>query len=424
MNLGTANRGSMRVVLLNEFFGKGMGYLENMLPKFLSRLGVEVHVVATDLPALYQKPGAARTSTSFAEMLQPGTIETLDGYVLHVLGHKKLLGHMRMVGLREKLREIRPDIVQTTAAIGWIPFDAALFKPLLHYKLFTGSHYHASVFPLANQQTSAFSPARLKCLISRTVPGRLTNFASEKCYAITSDCAEIATKFFGVPHRQIEICPLGVDVELFHPVSNSDDTKERLALRQKLGFKEGDIVCVYTGRFTEDKNPALLARAVAHLRREGEPYRGLFVGNGMQADEIQKCEGCVTHPFVPVDQLGAFYRAAEIGMWPSQESLSMLDAAASGLPIIANHTMTAIERINGNGASYQLGDANDLMRVLLEMRDPQKREQLGKVGAQKMVREFSWLAIAKRRVSDYEAALFLRKRSITHSQNKLLQRTD
>jgi glycosyltransferase involved in cell wall biosynthesis len=414
----------MRIVLLNEFFGKGMGYLENMLPKFLSRLGVEVHVVATDLPALYQKPDAAGASTSFTEMLQPGTIETLDGYVLHVLGHKKLFGRMRMVGLRKKLREIRPDVVQTTAAIGWIPFDAALFKPLFHYKLFTGSHYHASVFPLANQQTSAFNPARLKCFISRTVPGRLASFASRKCYAITSDCAEVATKFFGVPRQQIEICPLGVDVELFHPVSNSDDTKERLALRQKLGFKEGDIVCVYTGRFTEDKNPALLARVVSHLRRQGESYRGLFVGNGVQAGEIQKCEGCVTHPFVPVGHLGAFYRAAEIGVWPAQESLSMLDAAACGLPIIANDTMTATERLTGNGATYRLNDANDLMRVLLEMRESQIRGQLGKVGAQKMAREFSWLAIAKRRVSDYEAALFLRKRSITHSQNKLLERAD
>jgi glycosyltransferase involved in cell wall biosynthesis len=96
----------------------------------------------------------------------------------------------------------------------------------------------------------------------------------------------------------------------------------------------------------------------------------------------------------------------------------MLDAAACGLPIIANDTMTATERLTGNGATYRLNDANDLMRVLLETRDPQIREQLGKVGAQKMVREFSWFAIAKRRIGDYEAALVSNGRLVERQLGK------
>ena len=93
----------MRVVLLSEFFCKGMGYLENMLPKYLALLGVDTHVVATDLPIGYRQTDSKQTYPDFVERLQPGAVETIDGYKLHVLPHKKVAGYMRMVGLRAKL---------------------------------------------------------------------------------------------------------------------------------------------------------------------------------------------------------------------------------------------------------------------------------------------------------------------------------
>jgi glycosyltransferase involved in cell wall biosynthesis len=241
--------------------------------------------------------------------------------------------------------------------------------------------------------------------MTRSLPGWLVSLFTEKCYAITSDCAEVAARFFGVPRNKIDICPLGVDTEIFKPISSPDERQARFQTRQRLGFSDSDIVCVYTGRLGEDKNPLLLARAVAQLIAAGEPFRGLFVGNGVQAQAIQSCSGSVTHAFVPVQELGDLYRAADIGVWPTQESTSMLDAAACGLPIVANHTMGAPERLDGNGLSYQLNDVEDLARVLRELRDAEMRRRLGMHGVQKMARDFSWESVAKRRLQDYQAAL-------------------
>jgi glycosyltransferase involved in cell wall biosynthesis len=395
----------MRVVLLTETFTKGMGYLENLLPKYLARLGVETHVVASDLPCFYRQEAGRKSYSGFIEPLQPGNVEVLDGFTLHILGHKKTFGHMRMIGLREKLKAIRPDIVQTSTPIGWIAFDAALFKAFLKYKLFTGSHHHASVFALATNPAPFWSAERLHCLALRTIPGQLVSQVTEKCHAITEDCADVAARFFGVPPSKLEICPLGVDTELFHPAVNDEDAAERRAQRARWGFRESEIVCIYTGRFSADKNPLLLARAVSELRRRGEPYAGLFVGNGEQAEEIRKCEGCVTQSFVRVDELGALYRAADIGAWPAQESLSMLDAAACGLPVVANDTMTAKERLDGNGLTCRLNDQADLARGLISLQEKETRRAMGKCGARKMAEEFSWEIIARRRIRDYEAAL-------------------
>jgi glycosyltransferase involved in cell wall biosynthesis len=199
--------------------------------------------------------------------------------------------------------------------------EAALIKPLLGYKLFTGSHTTASVFPLANREISPFDIEYLRAFILRTISGRFISLLTEKCYGATNDCADVATRFFGVEKRKIDMCPLGVDTDVFCPITN-DSEKKRVEFRERFGFSKSDIVCIYTGRFSEDKNPLILAKALENLNRRGEPYRALFIGNGAQGEAIHKLPGCVVHPFVPVNELGDYFRAADIGVWPTQESTS------------------------------------------------------------------------------------------------------
>ncbi len=395
----------MRVVLLASTFSKNMGYLENMLPRHLARAGADMHVIAMDLPPYYWMPESRATYGDFAQNSPAGTTQQIDGFTLHIVGHQKIAGYMRMVGLEEKLAALQPDIVQCSAVIGWIPLDAALYRFRFGYRLFSGNHYHASVFPLAQKQTSWWNPERLRCTVTRSLPGWLVSLVTEKCYAIAPDCADVAARFFGVPREKIEICPLGVDTQLFHPVMSDEDLACRRDLRSRLGFTDSDIVCIYSGRFSQDKNPRLLAQAVAELVSQGKPFRGLFVGKGSQQVAIAESAGCRVHDFVPVRDLGKYFRAADIAVWPTQESLSMLDAAACGLPVVVNQTVSARERIEGNGLFYQLGDVHDLVRLLDQLGDAGIRRELGDCGAGKMEREFSWGMIAERRLRDYEAAL-------------------
>lgn len=395
----------MRIVLISEIFAKGMGYLENMLPKYLAQLGAEVDVVASSLPPDYRQDPAQQAYRGFAHGGGPGSVETMDGFRLHVLGHTKSMGHVRLLGLQQKLKALRPEIVQTMTPIGWIAVESAWNRFRLGYHLFSGCHYHASVFPLAQRDSTFFDPERLKCYLQRGLHGRMVSWATEKYYAISPDCAEVAERFFRVPRNKLKVCPLGVDTEIFHPVTGAGESAERTALRDRLGFREGEIVCVYSGRFGADKNPLLLARAIAQLVSAREPFRGLFVGNGPRAEEISRCVGCVTHPFVPMRQLGAFYRASEIGVWPTQESMSMLDALACGLPLVANDTMHAPERLNGTGLQYRLGDVDDLALKLRSLSQIQVRAKLGAEGTRRMREEFSWEAIAARRITDYSAVL-------------------
>lgn len=397
----------MEIVVLSETFAKDMGYMGSMLPKYLARHGVDVHVVTMDLPPYFQLADYQETYGNFRDTSDSlaGTVEKFNGHTLHFVDHRKTMGYMKMIGLRDKLSSIKPQIVQSIPAIGWIPLDAALIKPFVGYKLFTGNHNSASTFTLANKEYFFGDIERIKCFLTRTIHGRFVSLFTEKCYGVTKDCAEIAWKFYGVQRKKVEVMHLGVDTDHFFPVNSKALNDDRMSLRRKLGFDDGDIVCVYTGKFTESKNAVIVAEAIERLRAMGKSFRGLFIGEGVQKEAIERKPSCVVLDFMHFSQLGAYYRAADIGVWPTNESTSMLDAAACGLPLIVSDGIVYRDHVEGNGLVYKMNDLDDLVTSLSGLVVLETRQRLGAFGADKMLREFSWDSVARRRIRDYEAAL-------------------
>ncbi|HEY3731938.1 MAG TPA: glycosyltransferase family 4 protein [Steroidobacteraceae bacterium] len=401
----------MKVVVINETFSPKMGYLGTMLPKYLARAGLDVHVIATDLAAYYNLnefksgvPGFLQEQT-----LQAGTVMQIDGYTAHILPHGRALGHVLMRGLAAKLHVLRPDVVYSVLAIGWMPLEAALVKCVSGYRLFTGSHTSALMFAGdGTRPRGALARARDFCV--RWLPGRFVSLFSERCYCPTADCGEVAWKRFGVQRSKIDIVHLGIDPEFFHPISGAAERELRAELRRRLGFHPSDIVCIYTGKMTEGKNVILLARAVEQLRSEGRPFRALFVGDGNQRAAVENQTGCVVLDFMPFSQLGDYYRASDVAVWLTNESTSMLDAAACGIPIVVSDRIYQ-DHVTGNGLAYRMNDLGSLCEQLRMLENSRLRARLGAAGARKMRDSFSWELAAQRRVRDFTAALGRQPRS-------------
>jgi glycosyltransferase involved in cell wall biosynthesis len=394
----------LRIVLLSETFSRRMGYIQNVLPKYLARCGAEVHVISMDLSPYHNLAGAKEIFQGFTEQLLPGAIEELDGFRLHVLGHRLVHGYPRMIGLSSKLTSIRPDIVQCHASIGWIPLDAAQIKLRLGYKLFSGNHNTRSTSSaLFGQEGALKNPA--KNFLARFVPGRLASYAVERCYAVTIDCAEIAWRYYGVQRNKVEVMHLGVDTDYFYPARTSGDKKESEALRASLGLDSRDIVCIYTGKVTDHKNPLILAKAVNRLRKAGKPYSAIFVGNGGQKEKVAAMPHCRVLDFMHFSKLATYYRASEIGVWTGDESTSQLDAAACGIPIVISDAVVYREHVDGNGLVFHQNNLDDLVAKLHELESPKTRSLLGQRGAEKMLQDFSWDSVARRRLAHYREAL-------------------
>jgi glycosyltransferase involved in cell wall biosynthesis len=388
----------LKVALLTETFSRQTGSIQRLLPKYLARHGAETHVISMNLSPYHEVSGFK----GFAEALGEGETEEFDGFRLHVVGHRLILGYPRMIGLREKLALIRPDIVQCQASIGWIPLDAAWIKLRLGYKLFTGNHNALST---AGATLDRGLKSRVKRLIQRFLPGRLTSYAVERCYAVTSDCAEIAWRYYGVQKRKVEVMHLGVDTDFFCPDRSAEGTREREAIRASLGTAPGDIICTYTGKMSEEKNSIILAQAIGRLRERGKPYSGVFIGNGAERERIAKMPHCRVLDFMEFSKLAAYFRASEIGVWTGNESSSQLDGAACGIPIVLSDAVLYRDHVDGNGLVFRYGDLDDLVRVLLELELEGARSRLGRRGAEKMARGFSWDLVARRRLAHYQQAI-------------------
>jgi glycosyltransferase involved in cell wall biosynthesis len=382
-----------------------MGYLGTVLPKYLARLGLEVHVLATDLSAYHNLDEHKAGAPSFlgAQTLPAGTVSKADGYTVHILRHGRMHGHVYMKGLHRKLREIAPDIVYSILAIGWIPLQAVYAKVTGGFELFCGSHTSAMMFPLARDP----SPKRARLLnayITRWIPGRIVSLMSHGCYCPTEDCGEVAWRFFGIQKKKIKIVHLGVDGDIFFPATTPDDELKRAVVRERLGYSDADIVCIYTGKMAQMKNPLLLARAIERLRAEGRTYKGLFIGDGAQRASIETIPGCVVLDFMPFAELGEYYRASDVAVWLTNESTSMLDAAACGIPIIVSDRIYQ-DHVVGNGLAYRINDLESLCESLRVFEDATVRAKFGRAGAAKMRDRFMWQHAAMARYLDFNAAL-------------------
>jgi len=396
----------MKVVLVTAFYSAGMGYTENCLPRALAALGHEVHVVASSLNVYGTSPDYEKTYSAFLGPAEQGKRSfEVDGYTVHRLGHRLVSGYVAIKGLSRKVRELAPQIVHCTEIASLNAYELALMKPFGGYKLFTESHQHLSVLRPYLREPKGHFLRRGAYWFTRTLPTSLASLAAERCYAIAPDCVHVANKFYGVPLRKLKLQSLGTDTQLFHPASTPEELARRTDMRADLHIPGDAVVCVYTGRLTADKNPLLLAQAVARLSERQPRFHGLFVGEGPQKAEILRCSHSTVLPFMRHSELARVYRTADVAVWPRQESLSMLDAAASGLPLVVSCAMGESERVSGNGALYEENSVEDLERALLSLADEGTRRSLGSHGRAKMIEKFSWTSIASAVASDYSAAL-------------------
>lgn len=392
----------MKIVVLTSWFSENMGYIENLLPKAFAKLGHDVHVVTSNAQIYFDSPNY---QSIYAPHLGPPVVEccrkNLDGYELHRLPVFRDEFGLGIAGLDSLLNELSPDIIQTVEFHSNTVYDAALYAKA-HATLFCiESHLHASVFQTNFKKSIK---AKIRSYRDRLNPFFRTIFHEAKlCYVNAEDVAEIMMRYYGVKRAQIKLQPLGVDTEIFSE-AHEKASAARSEFRSKHSYSDTDIVCIYTGRFTRGKNPHCLADAIELLHNNGhENFKGFFLGNGEEEDTvyIQSKKGCITHPFVLMNELPEYYCGVDIAVWPREESTSQLDAAASGLPVILSNNITVMERVDGNGLLYREGDHIDLAEKLLSLNDGKVRETLGQHGRWKMKKNYSWLKLAEDRIYDY-----------------------
>jgi len=195
----------------------------------------------------------------------------------------------------------------------------------------------------------------------------------------------------GIPRSWVAAIPNGLDPTEFRPTSDL----EKAALRRNLGLPANRSIVLYLGRFAAYKGIGDLLQAWSQVRSTCDAEL-VFVGFIAVEDPFPIPAGI---PGVTVREWtshpAALYQAADVFVLPSHVegmSNSLLEAMASGLPVVATAVGAAPEMIrNGvDGLLVPPGDPDALAEALLRLLvDSEARGALGKTAREGILDRYS-----------------------------------
>ena len=391
----------MKIVQLVESHSEKMGYSDVCLSKAFNYLGHDVSVVTTTENSYFNTSEYNDIFKNFLyEKNQLGKKEA-DGYTLYRLEYIKTPFGIYIRDLYTTIKKINPDVVQAGELISLSTLQCAILSIFLPFKFTVECHIHASVFNISASEKNFIK--KIKKSLKKYFnffQVFIISILMQKCYPISKDSYDICNKFFFIPKKKLLIRTLGTDLSTFYKYD-----KFPLDFKVALGFNKNDIVCIYTGRLTNEKGPHILKDAINFLQKKGHSrFKGLFIGSGSKSycEKFKNNSNLKLLPFVEYRELNQYYNMSNIGVWPKQESTSQIDALGAGLVIIINHNSGVIDRAENSGLIYKEGSHIDLADKILELKNDKFREQMSRNAINKSIKLYDWKLIAQKYVEDYK----------------------
>jgi glycosyltransferase involved in cell wall biosynthesis len=402
----------MKIVFVIRWHSNQMGYMNNCLAESFARMGHEVHVITSKYQSYFNIPNYDEVYGKFlGAPIQPLGTEIYKGIHVHRVSSIRIKNRIILTGILSKLREIKPDVIQTFDGHEPSTVVVSLAKPFFKYKLFTGVHTILITFRQVVNWKKLTWKRKLFWSVFFYWPSKILVRNYETCYAVTRDASMIAHKMFGVPYHKIKVQTLGVDAHLYNNTINDSV----LAKRESLGYTNEDIVCIYTGKITDEKKPLLLCKAIEELNKKGLRYKAIFIGAGKEdiIAEIKKYDNVQVLNFIPGAELPIHYKMADIAVWPNSITTSMLDAAACAKPVIVSDSVYAYDEVDGKqntkpqiiASFFETGNHLDLTLKLEKFKDAQYRKNIGEKAMQYIMDNLSWDKLAEKRVEEYRKSI-------------------
>ncbi len=157
--------------------------------------------------------------------------------------------------------------------------------------------------------------------------------------------SQFAADEFDNTGANLELVPLGVDLETFHPDKGSP-------------ADDGVLKLTYVGRLSHEKSPQLAVATAAELHRRGHRIRMDCYGTGPDQAELEAIAGEAPvhfHGFVASrDQLARHIAAADISfsVCPAETfGLAVLEALACGTPVVTSNRGGAWELVDATSGA-------------------------------------------------------------------------
>lgn len=217
---------------------------------------------------------------------------------------------------------------------------------------------------------------------------------------------------FGIQPERIHLLGNGVDTVKFRP----HDERERSELKRKLGIGPHRAV-IYVGRLSPEKNPDGLLQAWMKARPSlTADWKLVLVGDGPMRGALEavvRAQALEDSALIAGQErnIEQWMGSADVYVSSSHhEGLSntLLEAMASGLPVVATQVSGVTELVKETGAGLvaEVGDMDELARALVRLAsDRPLRERLGVAARRVIEQRYSIETVAEKHETLYRRLL-------------------
>ena len=392
----------MRIVHVIYYFQPQLGYQETYLAKKQKEQGHDVAVITSNMFLPFLNYTLAHKMANKCNSKRGKSMEEgIMVYRLLIPVELKLL-RIWLLGLESTICKLKPDAVHVHGIFNITAWRVAKLKKKLGFNLIYDSHVHYSIYDRSHLYMKVYH----KLFKTFFIPKILKE--ADIFVGTCEETKKLISEEYGLPNKKIIVIPLGADIEVF-----KKDLNQRKIIRSKLDINPDEVVLIYAGKLTPGKAPHLLLDASIDIIKKYKKIKLLFVGNGLREYIIDMKKKVTKNEIehnvifcnaVSNKELYKYYSAADIGVWPAEESLTMIEAAATSLPIIIKQSEAMGERVsNENGLMYKEGDIADLKRCILQLLNNEKmRREMGRRGRDLVEKKLNWNDISKQFVEVYK----------------------
>jgi alpha-1,6-mannosyltransferase len=321
------------------------------------------------------------------EIVEDGRAITVTVASPHVPGSPNYRLLLRTGAVRRALERFRPDVIECQDAYV-LPWAA-----IAHRRRFPDTALVAAYM-------TDFPTVYVERPFRKFITNPLAQACAKLCYAY---CGMLYRRFdavFALSENggaaklrslgidPVDVVPLGVEVGEFGP-SRRDEN-----LRARLGLAEHQPLLIYVGRLDGEKKPDVVVDAFRRLPRELGARLALIGEGPLKAEITELGDDRIIMPGYVKDraELAKWLASADVyvsGMADETFGVSIIEAQASGLPVVGVAAGAMIDRVTSDiGRLGPVGDAACMASNILEVLKSNHSEMAAAARAHAL--QFSW----------------------------------
>lgn len=322
----------MKILMLCDFYHESLEYQEQLCAKFYVRHGHEVTVVTSTHESVFDYMADQHDNRRPARTYEHGGVK-----IIRLPFRYNILHRLKAFAPIDRLLEAEaPDLIFVHDIMLNFPDCVRYVKR--HPRARMIMDYHADY---SNSGKNLVSRAILHGVCRKWFLDRARPYLS-KIFPVVPASATFLHEIYHVPFSEMELLPLGADLEAAAAARNAG---ARQALRAQLGIADTDIVIVTGGKLTPAKKTEMLFAALTHLQQF--PLHVIVVGkagseHAAYGEELSRSAAgdARVHMVGWLEQgdLNRHLAAADLAVFPASQSILWQQSIAMGLPLIAGDT--------------------------------------------------------------------------------------